>query len=691
LRRKIVSGIILMLLVLSLNFSSKVGKSNIFQPTSTETVVRFEPRYVNVAVGQTFMLTVFIDNVTLLYGFDLQITWNTTFLAHVNHTATIPVETYLKGLLHEPILQLKNQVDENNSIPGAESGTLYWIAVSSMPPAPSFNGSGSAFTITFKALDHIGITTLNFTNVQLSNPDAQVILYTSLNCVVDIISYPVHNINTGLDYAAIQEAIDAPETESGHTISVDAGTYYENVVVNKAVSLIGEDKDATVIGGNQVGTVVTMESNNVEISGFTLMDSGAEWEGSWWDSAILLNCCSNTLIQNNNIINNWCGIWLQGSTSNTIAQNYITENYMRGIVLVHSTNNTIVENDATNNGEGVYIGYSSNNNLTNNVMIGNQYNFGVFGETLDHFIQDVDTSNIVDGRPIYYWIDHVNERVPVNAGYVALVNSVNITVEDVTLTNNIQGVLIACSRKLEIRNSKFANNVYGVNLVDSVSNIITKSNMTSNIYGVGFRQSSNNAFTENTVTNNTDGVLLLYSSNNNTITGNNITANRKCGIDLTASTSNVISENNIGANSNYGIWLASSSNNTFYHNNLVDNTNQVYLENSFNNTWDNGCEGNYWSDYDGADLDGNGIGDTWYIINEDNIDNYPLMNLYWNPADINHDLDINIYDAVRVLVAYGSKLGDEDYDCRCDIAEPYGTINLYDAVLVLVNYGKKYS
>jgi hypothetical protein len=62
-----------------------------------------------------------------------------------------------------------------------------------------------------------------------------------------------------------------------------------------------------------------------------------------------------------------------------------------------------------------------------------------------------------------------------------------------------------------------------------------------------------------------------------------------------------------------------------------------------------------------------------------------------NPADVDHDLDVDLYDAVRVLVAYGSKLGDEHYSCYCDIAEPYGVIDLYDAALVLVNYGGKYS
>jgi len=57
----------------------------------------------------------------------------------------------------------------------------------------------------------------------------------------------VHNLNTGLSYTSIQDAIDAGETLGGHTIFVDAGTCNENIVVNKQIRLIGEHPDSTVI------------------------------------------------------------------------------------------------------------------------------------------------------------------------------------------------------------------------------------------------------------------------------------------------------------------------------------------------------------------------------------------------------------------------------------------------------------
>jgi len=87
-------------------------------------------------------------------------------------------------------------------------------------------------------------------------------------------------------------------------------------------------------------------------------------------------------------------------------------------------------------------------------------------------------------------------------------------------------------------------------------------------------------------------------------------------------------------NNEYGISV-SGNGSKIYHNNLIDNTIQA-RDNGFDNTWDDGYPvgGNYWSDYNGTDLyngasqnqtGSDGIGDTPYIINEDNMDTYPLM------------------------------------------------------------------
>ena len=59
----------------------------------------------------------------------------------------------------------------------------------------------------------------------------------------------VHNIDSGENFDTIQEAIDDSDTLNGHTIQVDAGIYYEHVFVDKSISLIGEDRNTTVIDG----------------------------------------------------------------------------------------------------------------------------------------------------------------------------------------------------------------------------------------------------------------------------------------------------------------------------------------------------------------------------------------------------------------------------------------------------------
>jgi len=469
-----------------------------------------------------------------------------------------------------------------------------------------------------------------------------------------------HEIVVPDDYLTIQEAIN--NANEGDTVFVRNGTYYENVVVNKSISLVGENKSTTIMDGMGTGTVIHVTAINVNISEFTIQNSG----GSLPDGGIHLDGSSGSSIYSNTISNNGNGVVLSSSSGNVLNQNVITQSPGFGIYLVFSQNNAINGNNVSNCGSGIELVYGSGNILRDNNMTDNGYNFGVQGISLSEFIHDIDTSNTVDGKPIYYWVNKNDKQIPSDAGFVAAVNSTKISVNGLTLTKNEFGVLFAYTTDSLIENTAVLRNLIGVHLTHS-NGIIIRNNTVFRTGGINLVHSGNNIIVGNIITDNTDGITLRYDCN-----------------------ANEISSNTISGNYRGTLFLGFSSDNSIYHNNFIDNTNQVSLD-DYSNSWDNGCEGNYWSDYNGTDLDGDGIGDTPYVIDENNTDRYPLMNPYWNPGDIDHDLDVDLLDAVRLLLAYGSKLGSENYNCHCDINEPYGDIDLFDAVLLLLNYGKKYS
>ena len=130
-------------------FSILLSLAVIIKPVASgATAVKVNPsliEYHENAVGQQFTVAIEITDVTNLYGFDMILKWNTTFLAHVSHSIRVPRDTYVDGVLWNPILPLKNEVNA--------TGT-YQIAFASMYPAQSFNGSGTVFTITFQILYH---------------------------------------------------------------------------------------------------------------------------------------------------------------------------------------------------------------------------------------------------------------------------------------------------------------------------------------------------------------------------------------------------------------------------------------------------------------------------------------------------------------------------------------------------------
>src|SRR3972149_7247273 len=80
---------------------------------------------------------------------------------------------------------------------------------------------------------------------------------------------PVHNIRITRDYATINEALEDSDTVDGDSITVDAGTYSELIVINKSVSLVGRQPPSTIIDGAENGTVIQVLKSNVNVTGFT--------------------------------------------------------------------------------------------------------------------------------------------------------------------------------------------------------------------------------------------------------------------------------------------------------------------------------------------------------------------------------------------------------------------------------------
>jgi len=239
----------------------------------------------------------------------------------------------------------------------------------------------------------------------------------------------------------------------------------------------------------------------------------------------------------------------------------------------------------------------------------------------------------------------------------------NVTLRNTNVLNFSIGVLFQCSFGT-ISNNNIRANMWGIKLEwGTHHNTISGNNVSLNkpaiaiwIYG-----SSNNTISGNRVTENSGsiGIRLDCYSDSNLIYGNNISLNCHGVHVYDHSRHNLILDNNITSNTDIGICIESSSdsnlvcgnqierngrgvlvgmyspNNVFHHNSFVDNTKQVVNYDSIN-VWDDSYPsgGNYWSDYVGLDfysgpsqneIGSDGIGDTPYIINNDNMDRYPLF------------------------------------------------------------------
>jgi parallel beta-helix repeat protein len=372
------------------------------------------------------------------------------------------------------------------------------------------------------------------------------------------------------------------------------------------------------------------------------------------------NSCDNNTVSRNNVTSNDAGISpLYDCSGNIVSENNVAASEY-GINLINAYNNSLLGNNVTDNEYSLTLQSSSNNTLRGNSISGPGEHFAVQGYYLPDFLNDIDTSNTVEGKPIYYWVNTHNATVPLDAGYVALVNCSAITVENLNLTiAEEQSILLAYTANSTVALNRIAASAsgaedYGVQLVfsnnntveeNSVSyrsyairlqdyctdNLVTTNNITFNGQGIDLDDdSTNNIVSNNSVTDTGNGIFLEYDSSSNTITGNSIARSNVYAIRLSfTSDNNLITRNEVTNNSAAVGIEYEASNNTFYDNNFVNNFRQVnFYEGNTTNYWDNGSEGNYWSDYKTQNPNATSTGNTWntpYTISENNTDHHPLV------------------------------------------------------------------
>jgi parallel beta-helix repeat protein len=342
-----------------------------------------------------------------------------------------------------------------------------------------------------------------------------------------------------------------------------------NVTANKLAGIwLGGSSDNTISGNNVTnngdGIWLYSSSNNNSVCRNYIAnnDVGIETYGSQKNS-ILDNAVTN---------NNGYGIEFDASSGNIVSGNNVRDNGV-GIEPGDSPGNTISGNNVTNNGDGILLYASSYNRLAGNIMTNNNQNFGVDGYNLSHFMNYVDTSNMVNGKPLYYLVNRRDMMVPLDAGYVAIVNCTHITVQNLSLASNRQGLLLAYT--------------------------------------------TNSTITKNNVVDNHVGIWLYLSSNFNCIYGNNVTAN-DYGIVLGTSSKNKIYHNNFIANAQQAYSASSGYTNSW--------------ENGYpsgGNYWSNYIGTDLYSGSYQNETGSDGISDAPYTIDANNADRYPLMGMFY--------------------------------------------------------------
>ena len=407
--------------------------------------------------------------------------------------------------------------------------------------------------------------------------------------VVDSVTVNISNVNDSLTTAILTQSGDywinnsiIVDTRNTGTLSMQVNATNDTGISNTSVSLtVSKETFTHYVDGGSIQAAI----NAANFSDTINVASGTYQENIVVNATGIILIGTGMPVVDAMNLSDAINVTADGVTINGFNATNATNSNDCGF-LISSNNNTLIGNTANYNDFGIHLHSSSYNTLTNNTADSNEW----YGIDLSYSSNNMLTGNTVSNSTL--------------RGIFLFHSSNN------TLTGNIAN----------------DNNAFAINLHSS---------------------SNNNTLTGNIADSNTHyGIYLDSSSNNNMLTGNTANNNTIYGIYLDSSSNNTLTSNTAASNTQYGICLNSSNDNQIY-NNYFSNTNNAYDDgdNIWNTTKTTGTNiigepwlgGNYWSDYTGADMNGDGLGDTLTPYNSSgNITNggdyYPLVDIPTPPT-----------------------------------------------------------
>ena len=593
------------------------------------------PEIMDLEPGTNFTVAVKVTNVTDLYGIEVQLKWDPSIIGYVSHTIKVPVENFHEGILHEPVMQLANVINENDSIVGAEPGTMAWVAYSSMYPAPSFNGSGVFFEITFNVRD-IGNCWIEIVSSLLSDSTGNPIIHDTQSAYFSNVP-PPPPVNIYINPPSIVD----PTLTPCHNITID-------VMVQGAVRLysfeLSIDYDTEILDVNQITVNQEFPSENVHVE--ILEEQGR----------VIVNASLTS------------PPGLSGDFSLATIEFHVTGEG-ESVLDLHDIN--LIDE------YGFFIEYFEpgdgyfNNMLITKMFVSPPELIAPYLKPGDRFTIDIKIENAINMYDFEFKLSYDADILNCIGVMVQPLNNETHYVLNFSV-NNAEGVIWV---SVQYYYPAEPINIYGAETISTLIFQVQEYGQTLlDLYDTKVSDPEGGSMFHE-VEDGFFATLLrdVAIINVNVTSSNMVYPGRLVTIEVTVM--------------NRGNQTAETFNVTVYYDDNPIETQTVTLS-----PWSTVTLIFVWNTSGLEPCNNFTIwAETSTVPYEINVEN----NVYWDGwvkikmlGDINGDGKIDLFDAVELISCYGSKLGDPNYNPDADIAPEYGKIDIYDAVTLLYGYGQ---